>query len=118
MGIPRSIVFSLVVLSVTLPPVHALPNWFQEGTYVKYALLSPGDGDERKVNIFEVYLSQIPNQSRDLILKRLNGTGADELVSLVVRGNVFLTFRILNVQNETALVNTTLELNLQQILFR
>ncbi|NJE02440.1 hypothetical protein [Thermococcus sp. JdF3] len=102
------IILELAVLS--LSPVSSTPTSL-EGVYLKYALLAPDNPQEYDVNIFEVYLSQMPEQPRDLILRRLNCTGADELVSLMVRGNVFLTFRILNVQNETALVNTTLELN-------
>ncbi|WP_175059506.1 hypothetical protein [Thermococcus sp. 2319x1] len=82
-----------------------------DGLYLKYALLAPNDTLGHDVNIFEVYLPRMPERPRNLILERLNDTKTDELVSLVVRGDVFLTFRILNIQNETALVNTTLELN-------
>ena len=81
-----------------------------DGVYLKYALLSPNNTQGHDVNIFEVYLPRMPERPRSLILGRLNGTEPDELVSLVVRGDVFLTFRILSIQNETALVNTTLEL--------
>ncbi|ASJ08013.1 hypothetical protein A3L11_01725 [Thermococcus siculi] len=91
-------------------PVYSIPSWFKGGTYIKYALLSPKDGDEKKVNIFEVYPPLIPPDAREKLLA-INEVSEDELVSLVVRGDVFLTFRVLNVQNETAVVNTTLELN-------
>jgi hypothetical protein len=45
----------LLTLSATTHPIYSLPYWFQEGTYVKYAVKMPENPDKREVNVFPVW---------------------------------------------------------------
>ncbi|WP_148883817.1 hypothetical protein [Thermococcus aciditolerans] len=106
----RPIVFLLVVLSVTLPLVHALPYWFQNGTYATYALKAPKDATRKEINIFEVWPTLLPEEAYEKI-STVEDINNSIPISLFVRGDVLLTFRILNVTKEYARIEVTLELN-------
>ncbi|ASJ08009.1 hypothetical protein A3L11_01705 [Thermococcus siculi] len=105
-----ALIFVVLVSLWYLPFVNSSPYWFHEGAYVKYALLSPGGKDNEKANIFEVYPPLIPSSARKKLLA-IEEVSEDEPASIFVRGDVFLTFRVVSIKNDSAKINITLELN-------
>ena len=108
-------IFSLLLFS----PAYALPSWFKEGVYVKYALLMPEDRGSRDFQIFtlhptllspDVYKKLLQVNERWKDAPEVSKVREDKPIGLFVYGDVFLVFRVVNVTGESALINVTLEL--------
>ncbi|NJE04063.1 hypothetical protein [Thermococcus sp. MV11] len=111
------IVLALLTLSATTHPIYSLPYWFQEGTYVKYAVKMPENPDKREVNVFPVWPLLLSKNAYVKIKEAYEGASGqvkmdnNSIVPLLVRGDSYLTFEFFNVTNETASVRVTLEMN-------
>ncbi|CAD5245144.1 conserved exported protein of unknown function [Thermococcus camini] len=105
-----AIVLTLLTLSMTMPPAYSLPYWFKEGTYVKYALLMPENHDEREWNAFQVWPELLPKDAYES-MSAVEEIDTDSFITLVVKGDVFLTFEIVDMSNDTASIRVTLEMN-------
>ena len=98
-------------------PVYSIPNWFKEGTYLKYAARMPEHPDRHGVNVFPVWPQLLPRDAYSKIKEAYEGTSNlikmdnNSIVPLLVRGDSYLTFEVLNVTNKTALVRVTLEMD-------
>jgi|GEM_PF-4242048 hypothetical protein len=108
-------IFSFLLLS----PAYALPSWFKEGVYVKYALLMPNDRNSKEFHLFFLHPALISHDVYQKLLQvnerwkdapEVSKVREDKLIGLSVYGNVFLTFKVINVTEESALINVTLEL--------
>jgi len=112
------IIFLIVFTGFSpLSQASAIPYWFKEGTYIKYAMKMPKNPEKNEVNIFMIWPRLLPKDTYNRIKKASEEDGSPleidnrTMISLFVRGNSYLTFEILNVTNETALVRVTLEMN-------
>ncbi|WP_258083600.1 hypothetical protein [Thermococcus thermotolerans] len=111
------VILALLAVSATTSPVYSLPYWFKEGTYIKYAMKMPENPEKNEVNIFMIWPRLLPKDTYNRIKKTSKEDGSPleidnrTLISLFVTGDSYLTFEILNVTNETALVRVTLEMN-------
>jgi len=102
-------IFIFFFLLLFSSSVLALPSWFEEGTYIKYALPMPEDKGSRDFQIFTLHPALIsPGIYQKL--SQVSEVPEDALIGLFVYGDVFLTFRIVNVTGSVALINVTLEL--------
>ncbi|CAD5245143.1 conserved exported protein of unknown function [Thermococcus camini] len=112
------IVFFLVSTPFTqLSQASRVPYWFKEGTYIKYAVKMPEHPGKHEVNVFPVWPPLLPKDAYAKIKEAYEGTSGlvkmdnNSIVPLLVRGDSYLTFEILDVTNKTALVKVTLEMN-------
>ncbi|EHR79531.1 hypothetical protein OCC_09044 [Thermococcus litoralis DSM 5473] len=110
-------VFPLLLLFSS--SVLALPSWFKEGVYVKYALLMPEDRGPKDFHMFtlhpallrpDIYKKLLQVNERWKDAPEASKVREDKLIGLFVYGDVFLIFRVVNVTGESALINVTLEL--------
>ncbi|AEK73496.1 hypothetical protein GQS_08000 [Thermococcus sp. 4557] len=106
----RHIFISFLFLLLLTPPIYSLPYWFKEGTYVRYALLMPKNNDEHEWNAFQVWPGLLPKDAYkniSTVEKIDNGS----FITLVVKGNVFLTFEIVDISDDTASIRVTLDMS-------
>ncbi|AEK73495.1 hypothetical protein GQS_07995 [Thermococcus sp. 4557] len=112
-----ALILALLTVSATTHPVHSLPYWLKEGTHIKYVTKMPEHPGKHEVNVFPVWPLLLPKDAYAKIKEAYEGTSGlvkmdnNSIVPLLVRGDSYLTFEILNVTNETALVRVTLEMN-------
>lgn len=108
----------LILLAGFLPPSGASkpPSWFREGVYARYAMKMVNNPKHDDINIFMLWPRLLPRDAYRMINEALEenySAGMDDraLESLFVGGDSYLTFKVLNVTNETAFINVTLEMN-------